>query len=343
MDPLTHLAGGIMIAHLSAGLAPEPALTLTSIGMAIAPDFDFLSRKLPGAAFLRVHHGFTHSFAGLAIQSLIYCSIAWTVFRLEVLGIPASPFVPLLAVGLISALSHVLLDWVMHNNGLPFLHPFRYRRYAFPLILGVNPRTVSHKCHERHFHTCFGCQFRGSLRNPVAYLLTLGAVIGLLLLPYRRQIAIAFLAATLGYLLYCYIARERARKVLVAFDPTMDGADAYPGRARPDRWLFVRSGPDSSAVAYLVCSPSRAILHKWQFPEAAVPADLIGRIPRVVRDLKDCIHHLYPVLITNNGYRTLNFRDLSYLYSEPLELGSVRVVFDQRGDVVSEVFQEVWN
>ncbi len=343
MDPLTHLAGGVMIAHLCVGLAPEPALSLTSIGMALAPDFDFLSRKLPGAAFLRVHHGFTHSFTGVVFQSLIYCSIAWSFFRLELFNLPASPFVPLLTIGLISAFSHVLLDWVMHNNGLPFLHPFRYSRYAFPLILGVNPQTVSRKCHERHFHTCFGCQFRGSLRNPVAYLVTIGAAVGLILLPYRRVIAVVFLAATFGYLLYCYIARERARRVLIAFDPSMDGADAYPGRARPDRWLFVRSAPDSSAVAYLVCSDSRAILHKWQFPQASVPDDLIRRIPRVVQDLKYCIHHLYPMLITDNGYRTLNFRDLSYLYSEPLELGSVRVVFDAQGNIVSEVFQEVWN
>lgn len=343
MDPLTHVMSGVLVAHLGSGLAPEPACTLTAIGMSIAPDFDFLSRKLPGAAFLRVHHGFTHSILGLAIQTIVYCAIAYAVFLAQPFGFESASFWGLLGIGLAAAVSHVLLDWVMHNNGLPFLQPFRFRRFAFPLILGVNPNTVSHRCHERHFHTCFGCQFRASLRNPVAYFTAIGALLGFIFITHRWIISALTVLITIGYLTFCYWNRELARKALIQFDPTMQSADAYPGRARPDRWLFVRSDDDCSTTAYLVSSTTRSVLHKWVFPPSSVPVDLLRKIPRIMSDLSNCIHHLYPEFSQTNGHTTLNFRDLSFLYSEPMEIGSVRVTLASDGSVISEIYQEVWN
>jgi membrane-bound metal-dependent hydrolase YbcI (DUF457 family) len=343
MDPLTHVMGGAVVAHVFSGAAAEPAASLTAIGAAILPDLDFYSRKLPGAAFLRVHHGATHSILGVLLQSFVCAATSFYVFNLGFLEFQPSRFLVLFAIALTSVFSHIALDWIMHNNGLPLLWPFSSRRFLLPLVLGVNPQTVSHKCKEKHFITCFGCQFRGSLRNPVAWIITAGGFAGYVWLHDRRLIALAAVCMTAAYCILAFCLRERSRKALARFEPSAAEFDAYPGRARPDRWLFVKSSPEGDARVFLTECFSPAVLRKWNFPPPLISPFVQESSRRVIADLEKAVRHLYPEVTSHGDTTDVNFRDLSFLYSEPLELGSVHVILDAEGKIISETFQEVWD
>jgi membrane-bound metal-dependent hydrolase YbcI (DUF457 family) len=345
MDPLTHLMGGAVVAHALSGTTsvPEPTLTLACMATAVVPDLDFFSRKLPGAAFLRMHHGFSHSLAGFILQCGVLTTSAY--FFLKIPGLPfgEASFTALLVPVFLSLLSHGFLDWVMHNNGLPFLWPLTRRRYAQPLILGVNPYTISRNCSKKKFSSCFGCQFRGSLRNPIAWILTLGGAIGLIMYPYRLSIGYITLFISAVYLVFSYILRERARTAVLRLDPLFAESDAYPGRARPNFWLFVREFPDGAARVVLAESFSMAVVRDWKFTPPLISPFVETHTSRIKSDLDIAVKHIYPeVQYRDGGITHINFRDLSCMYAEPVELCSVKVELDESGEIISEVYQGAW-
>lgn len=334
--------GGAIVAHIMSGTIPEPISTLTCMAAAVAPDLDFYSRKLSGAAFLKVHHGFSHSIIGITVQSFLYTAMAYFILQIPWLNLRNPEYRQLFPLVFFSLVSHLLLDWVMHNNGMPFLWPFSRARFAFPLVLGVNPQTVSRNCGQKKFTTCLGCQYRGSLRNPVAWIVWTGGIAGLFL-SCRAGIALATIAATIIYLSAVLILRERARTALYRLDPDFAGADAFPAKALPNLWLFVISRRDGSARAALVESFSRAIVRKWHFPPPLISPFVEQSAKRVIADLVSAVRHHYPeVHCGSAGITHINFRDLSFIYGEPLELGSVKVDLDKQGTIVSEVYRGVW-
>lgn len=342
MDPITHVMSGTILAHVAAGLAPEPAASLTCIAASILPDLDYYSRKLPGAAFLKTHHGATHSLMGASLSALLCAGVAWLFFNLPFPGFSRVSFVSLAFLSIASALSHILLDLIMQNNGLPLLWPLSRIRFAVPLIIAVNPSTVSRQCHEKKFSTCIGCQSRAALRNPIAWLTVIFALAGYILLPHRRIVGIIGGVLITLYVIWVQVQKERARTVVGRFEPDASSFRAYPGRARPDRWLFVRDRSDGSAVAYLTESHSPALLRKWVFTAPLLSPFVAQSCQRIMNDLKESIFHVYPEVVYQDEMTSVTFRDLSFLYSEPLELGSVRVTINQEGRIVSEIFQEVW-
>jgi membrane-bound metal-dependent hydrolase YbcI (DUF457 family) len=333
---------GALAAHLLAGSNPEPALTLTALAAGIIPDFDFYSRKLPGATFLNVHHGATHSLFGALMLAASCALVSTWFFNLSILKTGPVNYLPLWTVSMIAIYSHLFLDWIMHNNGIPLLWPFLLNRFAFPVILGVNPHTVSRKCGEKKYLTCFGCQFRGSARNPVAWIITGGGIIGFFLLSFRIHVAVITGILCIMYLCLCIFMRQRAAQAVFQYDPSFIVADIYPARARPDRWLFIRGNPDGSADAILAESAAKAILRKWRFTPPLLSPSVTEPTSRVTADLKYAIRHLYPEVMFRENITHITFRDLSYLYAEPMEIGSVKVCLDQDGKLISEIYQEIW-
>jgi len=326
-----------MAAHV-----PEPALTLTAVAAATIPDLGFFSRKLPGATFLKVHHGVSHAFTGIFVQALLTGSLSYFVFSGAIFSYHDISWIALCFTALLGGLSHIFLDWVMHNNGLPLLWPFTYKHFALPLILGVNPKTVARNCGEKKFRTCFGCQFRGSLRNPAAYIITIGGALGFFFYQIRTTLAILTLVGVLAVLLLSLFSRERARKAIDRFNPSLNDSPAYPGRARPDRWLFVKSHPDESVDVILAKGFPPAILKRWHFTPPLLSDFVEKSAARIIHDLQFAIRHLYPEVTVHENVTHINFRDLSYLYSEPMEIGSVKVQIDAQGQVINEEYQEVW-
>ncbi len=338
MEPLTHLMAGALVGHAFAGFHLEPTVSLTAMAMATIPDFDYFSRALPGAVFIKTHHGITHSIFG--IGALAICTAAFFHFSGMLLGFRA-PFLFLAFVGFISGLTHILLDGLMHNNGLPLFWPISPRRYSLPLILGVNPRTVSRHCGDKKLLTCFGCQFRGSLRNPISWIITLGGIVGFIAVHHRPAVVGITSMLCALYFLFIYRMRNRAIQAVHNFDPEFDNADIYPGRARPDRWLFVKNAPNDAVHAVLVDSTARAILRKWRFPPPLLSPFVRNHTQRIFDDLKYAVKHLYPEARIQDDQTIIHFRDLSFLYAEPLEIGSIHVRLDKDGKIISEIFQEV--
>jgi membrane-bound metal-dependent hydrolase YbcI (DUF457 family) len=342
MDPLTHLMAGALVGHAASAVCPEPAATLTALAAAIVPDFDFLARKYEGSRFLKVHHGITHSLVGIALQSLAVSIPAWLVFNhLPIMDYGSPSFFILGIISLVSVSSHVFLDWIMHNNGLPLFWPFSERRTCLPLILGVNPRTVSHDCGDKHYMTCFGCQSRGGFFNPISWILVLPAVLGFFAVKWRPALGIIpwFIAA--AYLGLCYLLREKARQRAIKADPAMKHAHAYPARARPSRWLFVTQS-DTRVKAILADSIYDTVFHTWEYSVRPLSPNVKSAVEMVENNLETVIRHLYPVEIPLSGGTIVEFRDLSYLSAEPMEIGTVRVWLDENNRIVKEIYQEIW-
>ncbi|MCD4655269.1 metal-dependent hydrolase [bacterium] len=342
MDPLTHIMAGALIGHACAGLTTEPAAMLTAIGAAALPDFDFIARKYEGAKFLKIHHGATHSFLGIVVQSIAGAFAGWAFFEyLPWFKQFSAEFFPLLFIATLSICSHIFLDWIMHNNGLPLLWPFSERRFGHPLILGVNPKTVSHECGERQYLTCFGCQSRGGFFNPVSWILVVPAVLGFATPQWRNMLGIIPWIVAFGYFALCIWFRENARKAAMKIDPSMADVMGFPGRARPDRWLFVRQhGEITDAIE--ADGLKNCIMRRWQFRKEELSPAVKEAVRQVHLDLTDVIRNLYPVEIPLKDGTLVEFRDLSYLYAEPTEIGTIRVILDRQNCILSEVYQEIW-
>lgn len=342
MDPLTHVMAGALIAHACAGLAVEPAATITAMGAAALPDFDFYARKYDGAKFLKVHHGATHSLLGVLVQSLGGATAAWAFFRFVPVAkqYPAA-FLPLLVIAFLSVTTHVFLDWIMHNNGLPLLWPFSEKHFCVPLVLGVNPQTVSHNCGEKHYLTCFGCQSRGGVFNPIAWIVLIPAVLGFFAPAWRNFIGVIPWLLVTVYFCVCVFLREQARRAVLKVDPYMKSARSYPGRARPDQWLFVRRNGEKSYAA-LADGIKGCIMRRWEFRHEVHSLDTRQAVQRVINDLEPIITHMYMVEVPTESGKVIEFRDLSYLYAEPTEINTIRVVLDSDNHIQSEVYQEIW-
>ncbi len=343
MDPLTHLMAGALVGHTGSAFCPEPAATLTAIAAAILPDFDFYARKYEGSRFLKVHHGATHSISGIILQSGCTAIASWLFFHyLPVPEFREPSFSALLLISFMSVFSHIFLDWIMHNNGLPLLWPFTPHRFCFPLVLGVNPRTVSHDCGEKHYLTCFGCQSRGGFFNPVSWILVVPATFGFFTPEWRLYVGLFPWLAIALYLGFCFILRECARRYAMRFEPGYKTARAYPARARPDRWLFILDDADSVNAVLADCV-KRCVMRSWHYRREALSIETSKAVKKIREDLTDTIRHLFPMEIHLESGTLIEFHDLSYLSAEPTEIGTVRVYLDSENRVIREVYQEIWS
>lgn len=231
MDPLTHLVTGALVAQ---AMGPEEhrwTFALVAAGAAVVPDIDFLARKAPGKLlFLKLHRGLTHSL--LAAPLIAACAAGAGRLLFD------APFWPLAAVCLLAALSHLVLDTIMHSTGLQWLWPWR-RRWALPLVIGLNPLTSSARCGERSLLVCLRCTMHSAVISPLVLLLCLGYAVALLAPPWRL-VSQATLGAAVLYVLLCALLRLRAAALLRRhLDEAPHRAGVYPGSFNPARWLGV--------------------------------------------------------------------------------------------------------
>ena len=291
---------------------------------------------------MRVHHGKSHSLAGMTVQSTLISLGAYLVFRFIPLGYTTPEFLPLLAASVIAGLSHLTLDLVMHNNGIPLFWPLSIKRIAMPLIMAVNPKTVSRNCSARKFSTCLGCQSRAAIRNPVAWIMATGGIMGYIFLDLRSIIAFLTILGSAIYLMICLWMQKKAQTGLLNFDEEMTGAACFPARARPDRWLYVKQLADGASDVMLTSSNPPSVLKHWRFPSPMISPFIQNSCSRIFRDLTESVRFFHPEINCYDENTNIIFKDLSFLYAEPLEIGSVKVRLDSDGVILSEIYQEVW-
>jgi len=130
VDPLTHLATGVIFSQL----APAPSrwwAALAGAVFSVLPDVDYFLIFWDRLAFIRYHRGFSHSLAALALFALAGALLGrW-------LGGPRW-FRPLLILGVTVLLSHLLLD-LATSYGTQLFSPFSSRRLSLDWIFIIDP------------------------------------------------------------------------------------------------------------------------------------------------------------------------------------------------------------
>lgn len=155
MEPVTHFLTGACISR--AGLNRKTAYaTLVGVLAAEAADMDVFWGIAGPVEELKRHRGITHTFLGAPFVAAVVVGLVWLLHlwlerrqkqkdaaRVREPGAPEPFRQPvnwawLYAVGLIAALSHILLDWTNTYGVRPFF-PFNARWYAGSLVFIAEP------------------------------------------------------------------------------------------------------------------------------------------------------------------------------------------------------------
>jgi len=277
MDNLAHALVGAALGRATVdGRVPRAAL----LGAVAAnlPDLTELLYRQPlhGITYLELHRGFTHSFAGAALEIaagtlLVGLVLAW---RARQGRAPAAPWGALLALFAVTVGSHLYMDW-QGSYGLRPLLPWSGRWYYADWVAIVDPffwlvpLVALAWGSERHWRPLAAVVLVGGFTTWVVFasgeaatwvvvawvLLSLVAVYGWVAhwagVAARRRVAAVGVALLGAYALASGIAAwpvkaRTARAARQRFGPTARWAVlTRPGR--PFTWEPVAAGPDSVA------------------------------------------------------------------------------------------------
>ena len=323
MDPLTHAVTGALVAQ---SLAPEEhrfALALMGAGAGMVSDIDFVARKAPARLlFLKLHRGLTHSF--LALPAIGACAAGCGVLLFD------TPFWSTLAITALAALSHLVLDSIIHTTGIQWLWPWR-RRFRVPLLLGLNPLTSSARCAERSLLVCLRCSMHSAVLSPMVLLLWTGFLVSLALPPWRLASQLTLGVATL-YVGLCWVMRQRARGLLPS-------AGVFPAGFSPFSWLGVSRSDKGGFIVRATSPLSGRVdeLHRYGPSEEGADVER-GQGTETVSQLLETA--VFPHVSRNGSI--LVWRDLAYAFSPSVSLFAARVELDGER-VVREEFRERWD
>ena len=175
MDPVTHLAAGVLISQVLPG--PSRGWSaLAGAAFALWPDLDYFVIFVDRLAFIRHHRGFTHSLAALFLFALLGAALG------RALGGPRW-FRPLLFLGLAVLASHLLLD-LATSYGTQILFPFSRQRFTLDWLFIIDPYLTA--------------------------LLLCGAVAALASATWGRTAGTCLLAAAGAYVLLCGFYHQQA-------------------------------------------------------------------------------------------------------------------------------------
>jgi len=175
MDPVTHVAAGVLISQVMPGPSRGWS-TLAGAAFALLPDIDYFMIFADRLAFIRHHRGFTHSLAALFLFALLGAALG------RALGGPRW-FRPLLFLGLAVLASHLLLD-LATSYGTQILFPFSRQRFTLDWLFIIDPYLTG--------------------------LLLFGAAAALASATWGRTAGTYFLAAAGAYVLLCGFYHQQA-------------------------------------------------------------------------------------------------------------------------------------
>jgi inner membrane protein len=220
VDPLTHLATGVICSQL----LPAPSRWWAAAAgafFALLPDVDYFFIYWDRLAFIRYHRGFTHSLVAVPLLALAGALLG------RVLGGPRW-FRPLLILGIVVLLSHLLLD-LATSYGTQLLSPFSRRRFSLDWIFIIDPYFTA--------------------------LLLAGAIAALAFPLWGPRAGAGVLAAAAVYLLVCasyhHQALDLARRVFPEVNPEGQSVAALPQPFSCRRWQMVAAGPAEIRQAFV--------------------------------------------------------------------------------------------
>ncbi len=175
MDPVTHVAAGVVISQLMPG--PSRGWSaLAGVVFGLLPDIDYFLIFADRLAFIRHHRGFTHSLVALPLFALLGASLG------RALGGPRW-FRPLFFLGCAVLASHLLLD-LATSYGTQIFFPFSRKRFTLDWLFIIDPYLTA--------------------------LLLAGVVTALWSATWGRKAGACFLAAAGVYFLLCGFYHQQA-------------------------------------------------------------------------------------------------------------------------------------
>jgi inner membrane protein len=212
MDPLTHVASGLLLSQLLPG--PSRAWSaLAGVTLSMLPDLDYLLVYLNRLAFLRHHRGFTHSLLAVPLFALLMAGVG------QALG-GARWFRPLFLMGLAALGLHILLD-LATSYGTQILNPLSSRKYTLDWLFIIDPYLFA--------------------------LMTVGAAAALLSPGWGQQVGALCLALAGAYFLVCgwyhHQALDLARQVFKGEAARGAELAALPQPFSCRRWQLLAAAP----------------------------------------------------------------------------------------------------
>ncbi len=175
MDPVTHVAAGVLISQVLPGPARGWS-ALAGVLFGLLPDIDYFLIFSDRLAFIRHHRGFTHSLPAMVLFALLGAGLG------RALGGPRW-FRPLFFIGLAVLASHLLLD-LATSYGTQIMFPFSRKRFTLDWLFIIDPYLTA--------------------------LLLAGALAALWSAAHGRQVGTIFLAAAGVYFLLCGFYHQQA-------------------------------------------------------------------------------------------------------------------------------------
>ncbi len=339
MEPITHFLTGACIGR--AGLNRKTAYaTLAAVLAAEAADIDILWSFAGPVEELKHHRGITHTLIGAPFVAAAAVGVVWLLHRWGearrrrklATAPPADPRAPVLRArqpvdwrwvylaALISALSHLMLDWT-NNYGLRPFFPFNPRWYAGSIVFIAEP-------------VLWALLLLALLAPWLAGLV--GGEIGARRTPFRGR-GWAIFALTGMALLWGWRWSEHGRALTligindVTADPVKRmAAEPYP--MNPFRWHVIletanyyQTAEVNTSTGAIESDPQRDVLYKPPSTAAteAAKRTLLGQVYldwgkwAVVEDMgKEPIAGVDPPRLTpGRTWTTVRFTDLRYAYS----------------------------
>jgi inner membrane protein len=330
MEPVTHFLTGACIGR--AGLNRKTAYaTLAAVLASEAADIDVLWSLRGPVEELKHHRGITHTFIAAPVVAGVVLGVVWLFHRWRTRrrerGHAASSAAPqpvrwgwVYLTALISALSHLFLDWT-NNYGLRPFFPFNPRWYAGSFVFIAEP--------------LLWALLLVALVMPGLLGLVAGEI-GARRKPFRGQ-GWAIFALTGMIMLWCWRWAEHAQALAmventqVATEPvTRMAMEPYP--VNPFRWHAILETADYYQTAEIdthtgsiESDPHRNVIFK---PPATAATEAAKRTPlgqvymdwgtwAVVRDVgQEPVPGLDPPrLPPNRQWTTVEFTDLRFAYS----------------------------
>ena len=234
MDPVTHVAAGVLISQLLPGPARGWS-ALAGVLFGLLPDIDYFLIFYDRLAFIRHHRGFTHSLLALPLLALLGAGLG------RALGGPRW-FRPILVIGLAVLASHLLLD-LATSYGTQILFPLSRKRFTLDWLFIIDPYLTA--------------------------LLLAGAVAALWSAARGRQVGTIFLAAAGVYFLLCGFYHQQA---LTLSRQVFQGPASVPTSITPGRrhtltvpWQVF---PAESAAFTVAALPQPFSCRRWQLVAA---------------------------------------------------------------------------
>jgi len=338
MDPVTHLAAGILIAQ---SIEPHHVSLYGLAGAAIAsqlPDLDFLTKKVGSSTlFLKLHHKLGHSVLVLLPLALL---LAWGLSLLSA----ETGFGRLFLIICLTLVSHLLLDILIHGPGMTLLWPLSDRKIGLSLVMGPNPLTASAQCFRRSLAVCVRCQLHGSLYMTVFYLVFAGALLSLVFSHHAGKIGLIVCLIFVVYLAQCFLLKTRATRLWRSTMNIPPGTrfDVVPGGYQPWRWFgLVQTGP-LIETGFIDCRTG-TVWDRTSYTNAEDNQFILkSKETETVRHFLEEAMFPHVSMITDNERIEVRWREISYAFATDIDIFMAKVILSADGQVLSHEFRERW-